>query len=140
MTFGGGPVVDGAAAAFFSEARVVHLATVAPDGSAHVVPVSPVLDLDRVIVASEVSTAKVRNVLANPMVSLCADAYDEDWTKLRSVILFGEAQVIESGFEWDRDRTLLYQKYPQYPTEAPIEEGTTVMLDVRIDRVVSWGF
>ena len=138
--FDEGPVLDGAPAAFFAGARVVRMASVAPDGSAHVVPVSPVLDLDHVIVATEVATAKVRNVLANPMVSLCADEYDEDWSKLRSVVLFGEAQVIGSGFEWERDRTLLYEKYPQYPTEAPIEEGTTVMLDVRIDRVVSWGF
>jgi nitroimidazol reductase NimA-like FMN-containing flavoprotein (pyridoxamine 5'-phosphate oxidase superfamily) len=137
---GEGPVLDGALATFFGDARVVRMASVAPDGSAHVVPVSPVLDLDHVIVASEVDTAKVRNVLANPMVSLCADDYDEDWSKLRSVVVFGEAQVIDSGFEWERDRTLLYEKYPQYPTEAPIEEGTTVMLDVRIDRVVSWGF
>ena len=93
------------------------------------------------IVASEVDTAKVRNVLANPMVSLCADDYDEDWTKLRSVDPVrrgaGDRLAASSG---TRDRTLLYEKYPQYPTEAPIEEGTTVMLDVRIDRVVSWGF
>lgn len=135
-----GPVLDGAEAVFFGAQRAVHLATVAPDGSAHVVPVSPVLDLDRVIVATEVVTAKVRHVLANPRVCLCADEYDEDWTKLRSVVVFGEAQVINSGFEWERDRALLYEKYPQYPTEAPIEEGSTVMLDIRVDRVVSWGF
>jgi hypothetical protein len=48
--------------------------------------------------------------------------------------------VIDAGFEWERDRTLLYEKFPQYPEQAPIEEGATVMLDVRIDRVVTWGF
>ncbi|HEX6844072.1 MAG TPA: pyridoxamine 5'-phosphate oxidase family protein, partial [Actinomycetota bacterium] len=116
------------------------LATVGPDGAPHVVPVSPIVDLDRVIVAAEVDTVKVRNILRNPAVSLAADEYDEDWSKLRAVVVFGEAQVIDGGFEWERDRALLYEKYPQYPAEAPIEEGTTVMLDIRVDRVVSWGF
>jgi PPOX class probable F420-dependent enzyme len=135
-----GPVLDGAEAAFFDAQRAVSLATVGPDGTPHVVPVSPILDLDRVIVASEADTVKVRNILGNPAVSLVADEYDEDWSKLRAVIVFGEAQVIDGGFEWERDRTLLYEKYPQYPTEAPIQEGSTVMLDIRVDRVVSWGF
>ena len=135
-----GPVLDGAEAAFLDAQRVVYLATVAPDGSPHVVPVSPVIDLDRIIVATEADTVKARHVRGNPAVALCADAYDEDWSKLRSVVVFGEAQVLEGGFEWERDRTLLYEKYPQYPSEAPIEEGSTVMLDIRVDRVVSWGF
>lgn len=135
-----GPVLDGAEAAFLEARRVVYLATVDRHGAPHVVPVSPVVDLDRIVVATEATTAKVRHVLGNPSVSLCADEYDEDWTKLRSVVVFGTAQVIDAGFEWERDRTLLYEKYPQYPAEAPIEEGATVMLDIRVDRVVSWGF
>jgi PPOX class probable F420-dependent enzyme len=135
-----GPLFDGPEAAFFGAQRVVHLATMSPDLTPHVVPVSPVVDLDRVIVATEADTVKVRHIRANATVSLCADEYDEDWSKLRSVIVFGEAQILEGGFEWERDRTLLYEKYPQYATEAPIEEGSTVMLDVRVDRVVSWGF
>lgn len=135
-----GPVLDGAEAAFFDAQRSVSLATVGPDGAPHVVPVSPIVDLDRVIVATEVDTVKVRNILRNPAVSLAADEYDEDWSKLRAVVVFGEAQLIDGGFEWERDRTLLYEKYPQYPTEAPIVEGSTVMLDIRVDRVVSWGF
>jgi coenzyme F420-0:L-glutamate ligase / coenzyme F420-1:gamma-L-glutamate ligase len=135
-----GLVLSGEAAAFFADARSVSLATVSAKGEPHVVPVSPVLDLDRVIVASDADTAKVRNVLENPSVALSADAYAEDWDRLRAVVVFGEATVIDGGFEWERDRNLLYEKFPQYPQQAPIEEGVTVMLDVRIDRVVTWGF
>ena len=135
-----GVVLSGAPAEFFAAARSVSLATVNAMGEPHVVPVSPVLDLDRVIVASDADTVKVRNVLENPSVALSADAYAEDWDRLRAVVVFGEATVIDAGFEWERDRNLLYEKYPQYPQQAPIEEGVTVMLDVRIDRVVTWGF
>ena len=138
---GGAPILAGGAAEFVSAARVARLATISPEGEPHVVPVSPVLDLDRVLIASEAATAKVRNVRSDPRVSICVDEYSEDWANgLRSVILFGEAQVIEDGFEWERDRTLFYEKFPQYAYAAPIEEGSTVMLDVRIDRVVAYGF
>jgi nitroimidazol reductase NimA-like FMN-containing flavoprotein (pyridoxamine 5'-phosphate oxidase superfamily) len=133
-------VLAGEPAAFFAAARRVSLATCGDSGEPHVAPVSPVLDLDRVIVATDADSAKVRNVLQNPSVALCADDYDEDWDRLRGVVVFGVATVIDAGFEWERDRTLLYEKFPQYPEQAPIEEGATVMLDVRIDRVVTWGF
>ena len=137
----GGPILTGGAAEFVSAARVAHLATISPEGEPHVVPVSPVLDLDRVLIASEAATAKVRNVRFDPRVSISVDEYSEDWDHgLRSVIVFGEAQVIEDGFEWERDRNLFYEKYPQYADAAPIEEGSTVVLDVRIDRVVAYGF
>ena len=83
------------------------------------VPVSPVLDLDRVIVATDGNTMKVRNIRENPSVAFSADEYDEDWERLRGVVVFGEATVIDAGFEWERDRDLLYGKYPQYPRASP---------------------
>ena len=133
-------LLTGEPAGFFAAARRASLATCSATGDPHVVPVSPVLDLDRVIIATGGTTVKVRNILENPLVALSVDEYDEDWDRLLGVVLFGEATVIEAGFEWERDRTLLYEKYPQYAEQAPIEEGETVMLDVRIDRVVTWGF
>lgn len=138
--FDQGPLLTGEAAGFLAERRVVQLGTVSPDGTPHVVPISPVLDLDSVVFATEASTVKVRNLWGNPAATLSADEYDEDWSKLRSVIVFGQAQIIEAGYEWERGRNLLYEKYPQYPTDAAIELGSTVIVDVRIDRVVTWGF
>jgi nitroimidazol reductase NimA-like FMN-containing flavoprotein (pyridoxamine 5'-phosphate oxidase superfamily) len=135
-----GPLLTGGPAEMFAAARVVYFATCDGEGRPHVVPVSPLLDLDHVIFASELETVKVRNVLGNPSVSMCVDEYDDDWERLRAVVVFGEGSVIEAGFEWERDRNLLYEKYPQYPEQAPIEEGTNVMIDVRIDRIVTWGF
>jgi PPOX class probable F420-dependent enzyme len=138
--FDQGPLLDGPAAVFFAEQRVVHLATVNPDGSPHVVPISPVLDLDRIVFATEGDTVKARNLHHEHRVSLSTDRYDEDWSKLCSVIVFGRAQLIEAGYEWERARNLLYDKYPQYPTDAPIEEGSTLIVDVTLDRIVTWGF
>ena len=83
---------------------------------------------------------KVRNLRENPRVSITVDEYHEDWDLLRAVMVFGAAQIIETGYEWDRIKTLLEEKYPQYPEQAPMEEGTSVMIDVAVERIVTWGF
>ena len=51
----------------------------------------------------------------------------------------GAAYLIESGPEFGRDRELLYEKFPQYERVAPIEEGTTVIIEFRVERVSSSG-
>ena len=98
------------------------------------------LDLDRLVFASEADTQKIRNIEANPDVAISFDEYHEDWSQLKQVIAHGEAYVVDAGFEFERDRALLYEKFPQYESEAPIEEGSSVVVEVRVDRVVSWGF
>jgi nitroimidazol reductase NimA-like FMN-containing flavoprotein (pyridoxamine 5'-phosphate oxidase superfamily) len=135
-----GPMLARDEADFVARHRVGYLATVYPDGRPHVVPISPVLDLDRLVFATEVDTQKVRNLGANPSAAIAFDEYDEDWSKLRQIVVHGGTYVIDSGFEFERDRTLLYEKYPQYEAEAPIIEGESLIVEVRIDRVVTWGF
>jgi PPOX class probable F420-dependent enzyme len=137
--FPDGPLLRGAEAEFFASARVSHLATSDETGEPHVVPICHVLDLDHVIFASETDTKKVRNLIGDGRASICVDAYDEDWSLLKQVIVRGEAMLIDPGYEWDRDRQLLYEKYPQYETASPIDDGTTIVA-IQIDGVLSWGF
>ena len=125
---------------FVAVQRVGYLATVYPDGRPHVVPISPVLDLDRLVLATERDTQKVRNLEGNPFVAVAFDEYDEDWKRLRQVIVHGEAYMIDSGLEFERDRNLLYEKYPQYEAEAPIADGTSIIVEIRAERIVTWGF
>ena len=47
--------------------------------------------------------------------SIALAAYAESLADGQRVVVFGEATVIDAGFEWERDRNLLYEKYPQYP-------------------------
>ena len=135
----GSPVFSGAEAGFVSRARTGALATTYPDGRPHVVPISPVLDLDRIVFATDRDAQKVRNVDSDPNVALCFDEYHEDWSELRQVVVHGEAYLVESGPEFERDRTLLYEKFPQYESSAPIEQGSSTIVEVRVDRVVSSG-
>lgn len=132
-------VFTGPEAAFVTDRRVGYLASVYPDGRPHVVPVSPVLDLNRLVFATGGESQKVRNLRGDPNVAICFDRYDEDWSAIQLVIAHGESYFIDSGPEFERDRALLYEKFPQYPGSDPIEEGTSVIVEIRVDRVVSSG-
>jgi general stress protein 26 len=131
-------VLTPAQASFVAGRRSAALATVKPDGMPHVVTICPVLDTDRVIFATELDTQKVRNMRFNDWVAICFDAYSEDWTALRQVIVHGPVLLIESGPDFERGRNLLYGTFEQYETQAPIEEGTSLVVEVPFDRVSAW--
>jgi PPOX class probable F420-dependent enzyme len=126
-------------AEFVETQRVAGLATIFPDGTPHVVPVSTVLDVDRLIFATELETQKVHNLKGDPHVALAFDEYSEDWGELRQVVVFGRAMVIESGPEFERGRGLLYEKFEQYEATAPIVQGKAAIVEIRIDRVSADG-
>jgi nitroimidazol reductase NimA-like FMN-containing flavoprotein (pyridoxamine 5'-phosphate oxidase superfamily) len=136
---GTGEPFSSAERGFVARQRIAHLATTYTDGRPHVAPISPVLDLDRVVFATERATQKVRNITQSPAVAICFDEYSEVWSSLRQVIVHGNAYLVDSGFEFRRDRDLLYDKYEQYESDAPITEESTVIVEVRILRAASWG-
>lgn len=132
--------LTGAEARFVADARVGHVGTVRAGQWPHVVPVCHVLDGDRVVIASAYDR-KIADLRENASITYCVDAYSEDWDEgLAQVIVSGEAYLVESGPEFERDRNLLYEKFPQYERVAPIEEGSTVIVEFRVDQVRSSGF
>jgi PPOX class probable F420-dependent enzyme len=125
---------------FIRWARVARLATVDAAGKPHVVPISPVLDGDLILFASDEESAKVRNLRAHPRVALSLDEYSEDWQNgLRGVMVRGTARVLDHGPEWDRARRLLYEKYRQYEPVAPIDPGRSVIVEVEIEEISDGG-
>jgi nitroimidazol reductase NimA-like FMN-containing flavoprotein (pyridoxamine 5'-phosphate oxidase superfamily) len=139
VTLSGSPL-SGEESEFVAAARIGHLATTRRDGTPHVVPISPVLDLDRLVFATETDTVKVRNIRDNPYVAVCFDQYDEDWSLLKQVLVYGSPYFIETGAEFDRDRNLLYEKFTQYEDSSPIEESTSVIVEIEMERASTWGF
>ncbi len=133
--------LGGAQAAFVERAPVARLGTTMLDGTPHVVPVCPVLDLDRIVIASAFDR-KVANIRDNSAVCIAFDEYSDDWDHgLFQVIVYGDAYLVESGPEFDRDAALLNEKFPQYAVStSPIEVGSTVIIEIRIVRVSSSGF
>jgi PPOX class probable F420-dependent enzyme len=137
--------VDDDAAQLFARARVARLATVGPDGIPHLVPLVFVVLGDEVWSAvdqkpkSTRDLRRLRNIRANPKVSLLVDHYDDEWTRLWWVRADGRASVVEGGSPGTQavlDRVLgaLASKYPQYAGDPPA--GPFVR--VQVERWSSW--
>jgi PPOX class probable F420-dependent enzyme len=127
-------VFDDLMRARVTEARVARLATVAGDGSPHLVPCCFALERDVVYSAvdgkpkSTLALRRLANLRANPRASLLVDHYAEDWSTLWWVRLDGNGRVIEAGKERDAALSLLAAKYDQYRIERPI--GPVVAIDI----------
>lgn len=124
---------------FLRGQRVVRLATAGASRIPHNVPVCHVFSGGKVYFASAADAAKVRNIRENSTVAIVADEYSERWARLRGIMLQGSARLIEGGAEFRRLRGLLYKKYPQYPKDAPLEEGESVVVEVTPSNKFSWG-
>lgn len=125
---------------FLSRARVVRVATADRRGVPHVVPVCAAVADGRLYFGSADDARKVRNLRANPRITVVADDYSEAWDGLRGVMVVGTGLLHARGPRFRKARRLLYVKYPQYEPEAALEEGESVVVEVVPEGVFSWGF
>jgi PPOX class probable F420-dependent enzyme len=131
------------ALALLRDARVGRLATADAAGRPLVVPVCYVFDGARIYSAVDAKPKRTRelrrlkNIAANPQVSLVVDVWDEDWSKLCWVIVEGRAEILAEGAEFSRAIDRLVAKYPQYRAMGlDRTEGALVALSP--DRVIHW--
>jgi PPOX class probable F420-dependent enzyme len=141
-----GPVsrLDGWQLVAVTEAPVARLATTRPDGRPHVVPMTfallPGEYADALVTAVDAKPKRttdlqrLRNIAANPAVSLLVDHYDSDWTRLWWVRLDGTARVVVQEPERGDLLEQLLAKYVQYRDRPP--DGPVVVIEV--STVVSW--
>jgi len=135
------------ALALLREARVGRLATADGRGRPLVVPVCFALADDVVYSAIDAKPKRdpsrplrrVRNIAENPHVALVIDDYDEDWSRLRYVIVEGTATILTWGDEFAHGVDLLRDKYPQYRAMGLGREGGT-LIRVQAARVLPWRF
>ena len=120
--------------------RICRVATVGRAGVPHVVPVCHVLVDGKLYFASDNDARKVANLRANGNVAVVVDLYAEDWSNLKGVMIQGRTAFIERGPRYRKIRRLLYEKYPQYPEEAALEEGEALLVEVTPRHVFAWGF
>lgn len=131
--------------ASFGRARVARLATVAPGGLPHLVPVVFAVAADNgdvvytAVDAKPKTTRRLRrlaNIDSNPGVSLLVDHYADDWTQLWWVRVDGVATVHTDGDALELGRLLLRAKYPQYQSVSL--DGPVIEIAVR--RWSSWHY
>ena len=124
------------------EAPVARLATAGDDGRPHIVPVVFVLHGDTLYFAVDAKPKRTRNlqrlknIAANPAVSLLVDHYEDDWTRLWWVRVDGTARVVTDEAQARRATDMLAEKYNQYGDARP--EGPVVA--VHIDRITGWSY
>ncbi|MFE2996422.1 TIGR03668 family PPOX class F420-dependent oxidoreductase [Nocardia sp. NPDC059246] len=130
----------------FRAARVARLATADATGVPHLVPVtfavspadSPLLVVIAIDNKPKTTTdlRRLRNIAANPRVSLLADHYDDDWTRLWWTRLDGIADIL--GDTVDRELPLgwLIAKYPQYQADPPAGP----IIRITVDSVRGWSY
>ncbi len=124
---------------FVAFQRVCRVATVSRNGRPHNVPVCPILEGDRIYFASAADGVKVLNIRATGQVALAFDEYTEAWSGLKGILIWGTGRIIEAGPTFRRIRQLLYQRFAQYESQAPLGEKESVILEVTPTRTFSWG-
>ena len=121
-------------------ANVARLATVNDEGQPHVVPIVFALEGDTLYFVVDwkpkktTNLKRLKNIAANPAVSVLVDHYEDDWTLLWWVRADGTARVITDDAESRHAIDLLANKYPQYWHHPPA--GRVVA--IRIDRLTGW--
>jgi PPOX class probable F420-dependent enzyme len=137
--------MSGAVADFIGAARVGRLGTVDTGGQPLVVPICYAFDGRALFSAIDAKPKRaagrdlkrVRNIAGNPRVSIAIDHYEEDWSRLRYVIILGLAELLESGQEYVRGVDLLLAKYPQYRALTLDPQGG-LMIKVTPRSILSW--
>ena len=132
--------------AFIQSGRVARMATVDADGCPHIVPICYAYDGSRLYSAVDKKPKRVEanllrrlvNIRANPRICVIIDEYDEDWSRLRFIIIHGIAAIEPAGTEHSRAVNLLRKKYPQYQA-MNLAEGVNPVIAITPTKVVSWG-
>jgi PPOX class probable F420-dependent enzyme len=150
------PILTPAERGFLTTARTAVLATIAPDGAPRLVPicfavadgaaaagrlvVHTPLDEKPKRVADPHDLERVRDIAANPVVTVLVDRWSEDWTELGWLRLVGRAELIEpdgpAAAEHAAAVGALRAKYAQYATHR-LEERPIIRIVV--DHARSWG-
>lgn len=140
-----------AARALLHEARRATLATVAPDGMPRLVPICFAVHPTDAVLYSAIDDkpkrsadaqrlARVRDILADPRVSVLVDRWDEDWSRLAWLRCQGRATLLEPGVDAELERrdaiAALRDRYPAYTDH--VLEGSPI-IRIAIERTSAWG-
>jgi len=116
-------------------APVGYLATADAAGVPHIVPITFVVDAERIITAIDgkpkrgTRLRRLDNIAANPAVSLLVESYDDDWSRLWWARADGAAAVLTNDEARAGVVELLRARYPQYTTVSI--DGPVIVIEVR---------
>jgi PPOX class probable F420-dependent enzyme len=121
-------------------AMVARLATVGPEGRPQMVPITFAPADGSLYFAVDQKPKRtrhlqrLRNIAANPYVSVLVDHYEDDWSALWWVRVDGTARILEAGPEFEDAISLLSARYKQYRSNRPA--GPVVA--IKVERMTGW--
>jgi len=134
---------------FLASARRAVLATIAPDGRPRLVPICFAFDAEPPTLYTPIddkpkrnddplALARVRDIAADPRVTVLVDHWDEDWSGLAWLRGEGVAALLEPevGAEHAAAVTALRAKYPQYESHRL---GERPLIRITLERLIGWG-
>jgi PPOX class probable F420-dependent enzyme len=141
------PILGTADRALLVEARRAALATIDPTGRPRLVPICFVVADDAAVLYSPIDDkpkrthellelARIRDIAADPRVSILVDRWDEEWSDLAWLRVTGTAQLLPVNDPHHAPAVhALRTKYPQY-LEHRIE--TRPLIAIALERVTRW--
>jgi PPOX class probable F420-dependent enzyme len=121
-------------------ARSARLATLGPDDQPHLVAIVFAYDDGYIYSAVDHKPKKstdlkrLRNIAANPNVSVLVDHYEADWSRLWWVRCDGTARVVAAGSGHAHGLDLLVAKYRQYHGLRP----PGPVIEIAVERINGW--
>lgn len=129
------------ARALLASARVARLATADAEGRPHLVPITFAVDGDDIVTAVDhkpkrtSDLRRLANIEANPRVSVLADHYEDDWSRLWWARADGLARVADHGSaEHERAVSRLAARYSQYQERRPSD----AVILISVSRWSGW--
>jgi PPOX class probable F420-dependent enzyme len=133
---------DDEVAAFLGSERRAHVATINPDGSPHVVPLSYVVIDGRLTFWTDPRSRKVANLRRDARMTCLVEAGDH-FQEFRAVQLSGRVELGEDRATSERVGLALFERASGQLTDK-VRATVTALVDERIaltlhpDRVITW--
>ncbi len=132
---------------FLKAGRVARLGTADATGQPLVVPICYAFDGRHCYSAIDAKPKRaaparlkrVRNIKENARISLLVDHYEEEWSRLRYVVLQGRADLLSRGAEFAYAVNLLLEKYAQYRAMS-LDRSSELVIKITPERVIQWSF
>ncbi len=139
------PVVSVEVGEFLRAGRVARLGTADAAGRPLVIPICYAFDGRHCYSAIDAKPKRrapgqlqrVKNIRENPRVSVLVDHYEEEWGRLRYVILQGRADLLMEGDEFAYAVDLLLEKYAQYRALS-LDRRSGLVVKITPERVIQW--
>ena len=121
---------------FLSNNEDCRIATVSPNSTPHITPVSYIFQKDMLFFATDYDTKKYKNLKQNPNIALVVDTYCS--LKNSAIIIHGKVDFIEQGIKFQKLYEIFDRKF-EWVRADPWKESDAPFVQVEPYKKISWG-